>query len=303
VAVASPRRSSRARFVLALLVLTALTLLTLDVRSFGPLDAARRVALTVLAPVRAAVGWVVDPAVDAWNGAWGYDELAEENARLRARLDELAGSRAREASALETLRRFLEQADVTYAGEIPQVVARVVSGPVSSFEHSVTIDKGTESGIGEGMAVVTAAGLVGRVERAGDGQSLVQLISDPRFSVGARVVSTQALGLVEGRGRDRDPRLEVPGDDGVLVAGDLVETSGLDRSLYPPNVPIGRVVDVAEPGTDDTADGADDDTAGGDTTSTTLGLDVVATRRGAVDLHADLGRLNFLTVLLWEPGA
>lgn len=296
-AVASPRRSSRARFVLALLVLTALTLLTLDVRSFGPLDAARRVALSVLAPVRAAVGWVVDPAVGAWNGAWGYDELADENAELRARLDELTGTAAREASALETLRRFLEQADVTFAGDIPQVVARVVSGPVSSFEHSVTIDKGTEAGIREGMAVVTGAGLVGRVERAADGQSIVQLISDPRFGVGARVVSSQALGLVEGRGRDRDPRLEVPGDD-PLVEGDLVETSGLDRSLYPPNVPIGRVVDVVAP--DTAADAASEDDA---TTSTTLGLDVVTTQQAAVDLHADLGRLTFLTVLLWEPAA
>jgi len=280
--------------VLALLVLTAVTLLTLDVRSFGPIDAARRAALAVLAPVRGAVGWVVDPAVDAWNGAWGYDDLQAENDELRARLDELVGADAREASALETVRRFLEQADVTYAGDIPQVVTRVVSGPVSSFEHTVTIDKGTEAGIREGMAAVTAAGLVGRVERAADGQAIVQLISDPRFGVGARVVSSQALGLVEGRGRDRDPRLEVPGDD-TLRQGDLVETSGLDRSLYPPNVPIGRVVDVSNRAV---ADG--DDTADG-TTSSTLGLEVVTTQQAAVDLHADLGRLSFLTVLLWEP--
>ncbi|HSL56610.1 MAG TPA: rod shape-determining protein MreC [Acidimicrobiales bacterium] len=293
---AAPRRTSRARFVLALLVLTAVTLLTLDVRSFGPIDAARRAALAVLAPVRGAVGWVIDPAVDAWNGAWGYDELRAENDELRARLDELVGADAREASALETVRRFLEQADVTYAGDIPQVVTRVVSGPVSSFEYTVTIDKGTESGIREGMAAVTAAGLVGRVERATDGQAIVQLISDPRFGVGARVVSSQALGLVEGRGRDRDPRLEVPGDE-PLAEGDLVETSGLDRSLYPPNVPIGRVVDVSNRAT---GDGAVDDDADS-TTSSTLGLQVVATQQASVDLHADLGRLSFLTVLLWEP--
>ena len=45
------RRTSRSRFTLVLLVLTSLTLLTLDFRGFGPIDRARNAMLDALAPV------------------------------------------------------------------------------------------------------------------------------------------------------------------------------------------------------------------------------------------------------------
>ena len=47
----STRRSGRTRFTILLLVLTAITLLTLDGRGFGPIDSARSAVLSVLSPV------------------------------------------------------------------------------------------------------------------------------------------------------------------------------------------------------------------------------------------------------------
>jgi len=307
--VVAPRRSGRTRFTLLVVVLTAVTLLTLDVRGVGPIDSARRITLSALSPVADAVAWVLSPVGNAWNGITRFDEVERENAELHARLDELAGDDARETSARETLQRFLEQADVTFAGDVPQVVGRVVSGPVSAFELSVTIDKGADDGIREGMPVVTGAGLVGRVQLVTDRRSVIQLIVDPRFSVGARHVPTQGLGLIEGRGSGRPLSFVVPGDVEVGV-GDLLETSGLDRSLYPPDVPIGRIIALdpeagPEAGTAEDGDGTDPST----TTTTAIpgasgslpSLEPVETQSVAVELHARLDRLTFLTVLLWEP--
>ncbi|MGY6500374.1 MAG: rod shape-determining protein MreC [Acidimicrobiales bacterium] len=292
------QHGGRPRYVLALLILTAITLATLDARGFGPVEAGRSAVGTVLSPIGSAVGWVLSPVSSGWNGIWGYRDLEDENAELRARLAELEGTELRETTAREVLERIMVQSDLTYATDVPQVLARVVGGPVNNFEETVTIDKGSADGIREGMAVVTGAGLVGRVDRVTENTAVVQLISDTRLRVGARLVGSGAPGLVEGRGRGRSPELEVSGTV-ELADGELLETSGLSGSVYPPDIPIGRIRLAP-------SDSADDDA----TTSTTAppgggvvlpDLDSVVPQRVTVELAADLDRLGFLTVLLWEP--
>lgn len=289
------QRGGRPRYILALLILTAITLATLDARGFGPVETGRNAVGTVLGPLRSAVGWVVSPVSSTWNGVWGYRDLEDENAELRARLADLEGQELREATAREVLERIMVQSDLTYAADVPQVLARVVGGPVNNFEETVTIDKGSADGIREGMAVVTGAGLVGRIDRVTENAAVVQLVSDSRMRVGARLVGSGAPGLVEGRGRGRSPELEVSGTV-ELTDGELLETSGLAGSVYPPDIPIGRISVAA----------ASDDDAPGTTAAPGGGvvlpdLDSVVPLRVTVEPAADLDRLAFLTVLLWEP--
>jgi rod shape-determining protein MreC len=287
--VLSLQRGGRPRFVLALLVLTAITLATLDARGFGPVESARGAAATVLSPFRSALDWTTSPARSAWNGIWNYRDLEEENERLRAELDELRGEEFRETTAREVLTQIYTQSDLTFAGELPSVLGRVVSGPTSNFEDTVTIDKGSSDGIEVGMPAVTGAGLVGRVARVTPNEAVIQLLSDNRMSVGVRLIPTGAPGLVEGQGRGATPELVVSGT--LLVPeGALLETSGLDRSLYPPDIPVGRVGPLTGAGEqpDDPADGLPE-------------LDAVVSQRQGIELAADLDRLTFVTVLLWTP--
>ena len=200
------------------------------------------------------------------------------------------------------LEQILTQADLTFAGDVPQVLARVISGPVNNFEETITIDKGSDDGIREGMAAVTGAGLVGRVDRVTSSTAVIRLVTDPRMLVGALLVTTGDQGLVEGRGRGQPPALQVSGRV-ELIDGDRIQTSGLATSIYPPDVPIGRVVGVEPP---EATDDADPDA----TTTTTVeggpgvtfpSLDAVQTQRVEVELSANLDRLSWVTILLWEP--
>ncbi|MFP4513099.1 MAG: rod shape-determining protein MreC [Acidimicrobiales bacterium] len=284
------QRGGRPRFILALLVLTAITLVTLDARGFGPVETARGTALTVLSPFRSALDWTTSPARSAWNGIWNHRELEEENARLRAELAELRGQEFRETTAREVLEQVYTQSDLTFAGDIPDVLGRVVSGPVSNFEEAVTIDKGSSDGIEVGMPAVTGAGLVGRVDRVTTDQAVIQLLTDPRMSVGVRLIPSEAPGLVEGQGRGADPELVVSGSL-VLADGANLQTSGLDRSLYPPDIPVGRVGPL-------TGEAPDDDEA---LEGELPELDAVVSQRQPVELAADLDALTFITVLLWSP--
>src|SRR3546814_17335723 len=90
--------------------------------------------------------------------------------------------------------------DIDWVGDVPTTAARVVAGAPSNFSHTVYIYNGTDDGVREGMPVITGAGLAGKVVQATGGRSTVQLITDPEFKVGIRILSTNRHGTATGRG-------------------------------------------------------------------------------------------------------
>jgi cell shape-determining protein MreC len=125
------------------------------------------------------------------------------------------------------------------------------------------------------------------------------------MEVSVRLVSTQGLGLVEGRGAQRSPIVEVLAGE-AIEEDEILQTSGLAGSLYPPGIPIGRVVSVP----DRAATGAGDPDEDDDTTDTTTGgatvipeLAPVGTVRAVIEPYARLDQLNFVTVLVWQPAS
>jgi rod shape-determining protein MreC len=106
--------------------------------------------------------------------------------------------------------------------------------------RSLTINRGRQDGVGKLTAVITAAGLVGRVAEVRGGTSIVQVLIDPSSTVGAHVVSTRTPGIVEGESRGT-MRFKFMARDGAgLQPGDLIVTSGAG-GLFPRGLPIGRV--------------------------------------------------------------
>ena len=82
-AMTGPRRSGRSRLTILLLVLTSVTVLTLDFRGVGFLGDARRAVGSALSPLQGAADVVASPFRNTWNGITTYDELAAENEELR----------------------------------------------------------------------------------------------------------------------------------------------------------------------------------------------------------------------------
>ena len=265
-----------------LLALTAITLLTVDLRGFGPVESGQRVVRDVLHPVTTLALSLFSPVSDAWNAVFDYDDLEDENAALQAEIDELRGGVIRTEADLAAYLRLLDAVDLPYREDIPSVTAKVVRGSVGNFaDNVVTIEKGARDGITEGMAVVTGAGLVGRVDRVDGATATVQLLTDPGLLVGVRLVATGDLGLghpVVGEAGlfvvDQGPRWPDVDDPSLLPGiGTAVVTSAISR--YPSDVPIGTVVAVA------------------------LGADEL-TMEITVMLAADVTSLNFVSILLTE---
>lgn len=281
---ALPQRSiGKSRHRMVLLALTAITLLSLDLSSFGPLGTAQRVVRDILDPVTDVASAIASPLSNAWNAIFDYDDLEAERDALQLELDELRGDAMEVESEREAFRQLLAATDIGYIDDIRTATATVIRGAVGNFDADViTIDKGANAGIEPGMAVVTGAGLVGRVERADGATATVQLLSDSSLVVGVRLTSTDEVGI--GSTIDGDPTLfrvdqglEWP-EEGDLrplpEVGTVVVTAASSR--YPAGVPLGRIADVYQDPDDPLS------------------------MRVDVELANDVTDLGFVTVLLAE---
>jgi rod shape-determining protein MreC len=233
---------------LVFLILTSITVITLDFRGEGEglIGSVRDGAADALAPVRDAAGGVLDPVGDALAGVTGYGELEDENAELRARIAELEGSALRDEGAEGELAEVRALVGLDFAGDTPRVDARVIATPVSNFEQTIELDRGSDDGVAVDMPVVDGAGLVGRIIQVSASRSLVRLVTDPASAVGVRLARSSEVAVAEGEGPERLLSLSFVDPAAEVSVLELAVTSGLNDSVFPPGIPLGRVA-VADP--------------------------------------------------------
>lgn len=105
-------------------------------------------------------------------------DVYKENELLKQQLDKYA----REAAINETLSLELEQMkEITKIDFLPTDYnvryTKVISRDVESWTNEITIDLGETSGIKEGMAVISAKGMIGTVTKTDKISSTVSLLS------------------------------------------------------------------------------------------------------------------------------
>lgn len=239
------KNRQRSRYVLLVITLLTITIITLDARGVPMISSARDSSRDALAPVRGAARWVTTPFRNAWNGITGYDELREENEKLRSELGQDTANAMREQNAQAELAKLKEQLNISFLGSTQSQIARVTSGASSNFsDYTVEIDKGSELGLAVGNPVVTKGGLVGRIVRVTKRRSVVQLITDPDFSVGVTVGADQNQGVGHGTGNTRtfivDRGIDLTDE---VQTKDSVFAGGIENSIMPPDlfIPIGTV--------------------------------------------------------------
>lgn len=152
-----------------------------------------------------------------------YDEILAENKRYRELLDFKAAHRQFNVRA-----------------------GSVISRDYGTWSNTMVIDIGSEDGIGENMAVVTPAGVVGFISDVYPHSSRVQLLTDPRTSIGAIVQrpESRVSSVVRGNGNvPTEPQFVNIAKDADILEGDTLVTSGFG-SIYPKGLYIGTIVSI-----------------------------------------------------------
>jgi rod shape-determining protein MreC len=266
----------RRRSILAMIILTTVTLITLDLRGAGPISALRTGAHDVVGPIADGLDAVFSPIGDWIDGVTHAVSLRHENARLKRERDEARGQAAKSRAASQEnneLRRIL---DLPFVEDSQAMTAQVVAGPPSNFEWTVQISRGSRGGVAKDMPVVTGAGLVGRVTDVSADRATVLLLKDPDSGVGVKLEKSGAKGVVQGRADSKLLRLEFVDPNVQVTKGELVYTSGQETSRFPPSIPVAKVERVEK--------------SRGD-----LQQDIL------VKPLVDFGSLDYVKVLRWPP--
>ena len=210
---------------------TASGLPVLQVVTFGSFAEVQRGTMAMVGGVR-----------NLWSGYVALKDAHRENDALKHELQilqvRLQEERA-QAQRTDSLRQLLELRE---RADLDTTAAEVIAAAASPDFRTVTIDKGTGEGLKTDMAVISPAGVVGRVILPSGRAAKVQLLIDRNAAAGALIERTRVQGVVEGFG-DGSLRMEyVPGTADVKP-GDLVVTSGID-GIYPKGFVIGTIEQV-----------------------------------------------------------
>ncbi len=166
-------------------------------------------------------------------------QLERDNAALRAENARLAKENV-----------DLHELSAAYAAEVTVkpvvdtnpngIEARVVGFPPENESRSVTIDRGSSSGIHKDDGVLAAGGVVGRIESVTPFSSKVVLITDYMSRLPAVTRRGRWWGIA--RGNLGSVRVEYIPQDAPLKIGDVIVT-GEGRSFHSGH-PIGTIVQI-----------------------------------------------------------
>ena len=228
-------------------IFVGLILLTLSLVAPKTFESVRGAALDVTSPVTGSLHEVSATVEGLFSGAGNYWDAASQNAELkrenRAMLQRMVEAKAifQENRQLKAVLDLREHARTTIA------VGRVVGSSFNSPRRFAILSVGGSDGVKVGMPVRSPDGLIGRIIDSGELASRVLLVSDRANIVPARLLRNGIPVIAQGRG---DGTIDVrPLEVGrnPFKRGDIIITSGTG-GLYPPLVPIARVVKLDDDG-------------------------------------------------------
>jgi rod shape-determining protein MreC len=218
----------------------------------GRLHSVQRGALAALSPIQEGASRVLKPFRDLFG--WFGDTVDAKGERDRA-IAERNQARNQLTTAMNLLREAQQEGKIkeidTTGGmaKYGPVDARVTIRSSNSWYQRFEINKGTSDGVHRGDPVINGAGLVGKVEMATGGTSVVTLITDPEFATGGIAGASQEPGTVvpsvnrpgELQFKFVDPANKVRVKDFVYTAGTTVSRL---ESRYPRAILIGQVTHI-----------------------------------------------------------
>ena len=169
-----------------------------------------------------------------------------ENADLRSQLAGVQVQYQERRALADRALNLEELLGLRDRSNLQTVAAEVIAASASPDFRTLTIDKGNSDGLKRDMAVIAAAGVVGRIVVPSHGAAKVQLLIDRNAAAGALIERSRAQGVAIGGG-DEHMRLDYVSEASDVVVGDLVVTSGID-GIYPKGFALGHVDAVEKNG-------------------------------------------------------
>lgn len=202
--------------------------------------------ISAISPLEKGIVRLQTGAGNLWHNYVYLRGVRQENRDLQEKLQKMQLEQVRlqqdatQARRLQSLLGFKEQF-------IDQTVAAQVIGSSGSEQSRVVyLDKGSKDGIKEGMPVISAEGIVGKVILVQSSVSQVLLINDQTSGVGTILEQSRLQGVLKGRASGQLVLDKVMSEEDVKT-GERVLTSGGDQ-IFPKGLPVGTIGEVKRGG-------------------------------------------------------
>jgi len=202
--------------------------------------------VSAISPLEKGIVRLQTGTSNLWHNYIYLRGVRQENRDLKEELQKLQLEQVRlqqdavQARRLQSLLGFKEQF-------IDQTVAAQVIGSSGSEQSRVVyIDKGSKDGIKEGMPVISAEGIVGKVILVQSSVSQLLLINDQTSGVGTILEQSRLQGVLKGRASGQLVLDKIMAEEDVKT-GERVLTSGGDQ-IFPKGLPVGTIGEVKRGG-------------------------------------------------------
>lgn len=228
----------------AALIFAAVILMMLGKANDEIMERVRVSVADAVAPIIEIMSRPIDVAVVAAQAVRGWQALRSQNEALaqdRARLlhwQETAHRLEAENAQLRQLLNLVPDPSARF------VTARIIADGGGAFARSLIVGAGARDGVAKGHAVLTGAGLIGRIAGVAPRSAQVLLITDLNFRAPVVIGAARVRAILAGDNSAR-PKITHLDPDTVVAVGDRVVTSG-HANAFPADLPIGTIASIAE---------------------------------------------------------
>lgn len=223
-------------------VIAALLVFSLNVPHNREANIIESSTLTILSPLLQPVSLLSGYVENIWDSYIQLVDTHRENIRLRDDIRSLNAQILEGKEALLANQRLEQLLDMKKSVKEPTVAATIIGEDVTSWFRTLVINRGSSSGIREGMAVISADGVVGQTVKVSPSASRVLLLTDHASGISATIQRSRARGVVKGKS-EMLCTLEFTTREEDVKVGDTVMTSGIG-GIFLKGLPIGEVTMV-----------------------------------------------------------
>ena len=228
--------------VLLLALLAQLVLLAYQVKSNQEVRLIRVWAVTAVTPLARAIEIGRSSVSRFFSDYFVLLDVREENKRLKSEIDRVQMDNQFLRTELSTADRAHSLAIFQAQSPSKTIAAHIIGNTTDQGAKAVMVDRGSNSGIEKGMAVITPDGIVGKVSSVYPLSSFVLLITDPTFAAGVISQKNRVHGTLRGQGNSTVIVDYVQNEEKV-EQGEWFYTSGDDR-IFPKGLPAGEATVV-----------------------------------------------------------
>ena len=236
-------------YLLVVLIVIAIALLSYVIKSDKKLNVFESMIKDAFVVVQKIVYFPIKGINDVTSNFLLLKSVLEENEILKSNVEKIESLEAENIELRQEINKLKSELNVDYVlSDYDYLNATVTSRNSFYWYNTLTIDKGKNSGIEEGMVVINSTGLIGKIVNISTFSADVKLITtndtNNKISVTISSGDNKLTGLINSYDyKDGYLKIEGISNTETVNVGDFVYTSGLG-GVFPSGILIGRVENI-----------------------------------------------------------